>query len=67
MQIYLPSMQILRIFISREAEAKYVDFVTKLVPQWKEADNVEKLETTETDVSSSSSGFGIAVSKMSYE
>lgn len=50
--------------ISREAENKYVDFVTKLVPQWKQADHCETLETTDSGESSMSSGFGMKVSTM---
>lgn len=41
-----------------------MDFVTKLVPQWKEADQCDSVETTETNVASSEGGFGIKVSTM---
>lgn len=51
--------------IARDAEAKYVDFVTKLVPLWKKADEIEQIATTEGNVASSDSGFGLKVSTMS--
>lgn len=53
--------------IHRAAEEKYVDFVTKLVPQWKEAEEHDKMETTEGNAQSSEGGFGLKVSKMIME
>lgn len=53
--------------ILRAAEEKYVDFVTKLVPQWIEAENHDTMETTEGNIKSSEGGFGMKVSKMIIE
>ncbi|KAK8823463.1 hypothetical protein WA577_002383 [Blastocystis sp. JDR] len=47
-----------------EAQSKYVDYVTKLVPLWKKADEVQQMETTEGNVASTDSGFGLKVSTM---
>ena len=47
-----------------DAENKYIDFVTKLVPQWKQADHCETLETTDSGESNMTGGFGMKVSTM---
>lgn len=62
---YQLSIQYNLIIITREAESKYVDFVTKLVPQWKQADHCENLETTDSGESNMSGGFGLKVSTIS--
>ena len=41
-----------------------MDYVTKLVPLWKKADEVQQMETKEGNVASTDSGFGLKVSTM---
>ena len=50
----------------RAAEEKYIDFVTKLAPQWKEG-AVSEQASEEDGGNSSGAGFGLKVSKIATE
>ena len=50
----------------REAEEKYIDFVTKLAPQWKEGGSSDQT-AREDGGNSSGAGFGLKVSKIATE
>ena len=53
------------IVLSREAKAKYVDFLTKLAPQWNEQTFTSD-ESAESESNSIGGSFGMKVSTMKH-